>query len=359
MRTIFRLLVPALIPASLLLHAYSGGSPGRRTGSPGDNGITCKECHVGFDLQEANGWIAADIDSAGYRPDSTYTVTVSGYHPDVVRFGFEITSEDTAGAKKGVFLVVDTLRTRLANYSNGITHRLAGITPANDSNSWVMEWVAPGAGSGPVTFYAALNAANGDENLSGDQIYITSLAVSEFIPQPAIISVDPDHAEQGWEGLVTITGEHTSWTAGVGQVIFRNHEDTTQSFPGLEVTPVSDTLLLCTTIIPPDQLVGNYDLSVDSLMMEQAFAVELTTATFRNPAVREISIFPNPATKVLRVKGWEGASARIIGTDGITVWRASSLENDPVIDISLLHPGIYLFHATLQHEVAVLRFLKH
>ena len=39
---------------------FSGGSPGGKTGSPGDGGANCTQCHAGTP-QPATGWINTNI----------------------------------------------------------------------------------------------------------------------------------------------------------------------------------------------------------------------------------------------------------------------------------------------------------
>ena len=46
-------------------------------------------------------------------------------------------------------------------------------------NAWAMDWTAPASGTGAVTFYASVNAANGDGSNQGDMIYVTALNVAE------------------------------------------------------------------------------------------------------------------------------------------------------------------------------------
>ncbi|MEJ2594033.1 MAG: T9SS type A sorting domain-containing protein [bacterium] len=157
---------------------YSGGSPGGKTGSPGDGGANCTQCHTGTP-QDATGWITTDIPSEGYLPGETYTITATGIHSGVGKFGFESTSEDDAGTKKGEILITDASQTQLTNNNSAVTHTPTGTTPDGDSKTWTFDWIAPEAGTGDITFYGAFNAANGNGNNQGDVIYLTSTTVME------------------------------------------------------------------------------------------------------------------------------------------------------------------------------------
>ncbi len=157
---------------------YPDGSPGGKTGSPGDGGATCTECHTGT-AQQASNWITSDIPVSGYVPGQTYTITASATHAGAGKFGFEVTAEDLANTKKGTFVITDAAQTRQANANSSVTHTLTGTTPSGDSKSWSFNWTAPASGTGSVKFYGAFNAANGDNTNGGDQIYLSSLSVNE------------------------------------------------------------------------------------------------------------------------------------------------------------------------------------
>ena len=152
-------------------------SPGAKSGSPGD-GADCSSCHSGTP-QSASNWITSNIPLTGYVPGASYTITLTGTHTGVALFGFELTAEDSSSAKVGSFTITNSTETRLTNGMHAVTHTANGITPTNNSKSWSFEWTAPAAGSGSVTFYASLNAANGNSVTSGDVIYNTNIAYKQ------------------------------------------------------------------------------------------------------------------------------------------------------------------------------------
>lgn len=155
---------------------YAAHSPGGKTGSPTD-GATCTECHSGT-VQPASGWITTDIPVEGYQANGEYLVTLTGTHAGVGKMGFELTAENSSGAKAGMFSILNSNATELANGGASVTHTAGGTTPAADSRTWSMIWVAPAMDEGTITFYAAINAANGNGNNSGDVIYNTSHEVN-------------------------------------------------------------------------------------------------------------------------------------------------------------------------------------
>jgi len=157
---------------------YSGGSPGAKTASPGDNGANCTQCHTGT-LNLAEDWLTSSIPASGYIPGETYTITATGVHSGVNKFGFETTAEDSGDAKTGEFTITNSDETKLTNNDHAVTHTGDGTTPSGDSRSWMFDWAAPETGTGEVTFYATFNAANGNGQTTGDVVYKTSYVVQE------------------------------------------------------------------------------------------------------------------------------------------------------------------------------------
>lgn len=117
---------------------YSSGSPGGKSGSPGDGGNTCTQCHGGAATMQ-EGWITSTIPSEGYVPGENYTITATGTHAGVVKFGFEVTSEDMNDAKMGTLIVTNSTENKLTN-GNGNT---SGDTIYRSTLS-ASELVAPG-----------------------------------------------------------------------------------------------------------------------------------------------------------------------------------------------------------------------
>lgn len=71
--------------------------------------------------------------------------------------------------------MADTESTQLINSDHAVTHTLDGTTPQENSGTWSANWVAPEV-DGDVTFYTALNVANGNGTTSGDEIKTNSLS---------------------------------------------------------------------------------------------------------------------------------------------------------------------------------------
>lgn len=167
------------------LASYSGGffSTGY-TGSPGDNGMSCVSCHAGSPVTSTQGAITTNIPQAGYVPGQSYTVTVTAQHPTFNVFGFMLTAETSTGAKAGTWSILNATETQLTAGGNYVSHTSSGIFGSSNSKSWTVQWTAPTPGVGPVTFYVAINRANGNSTTSGDHIQIASLQVMQYTPPP-------------------------------------------------------------------------------------------------------------------------------------------------------------------------------
>lgn len=177
MNKIYAFLAILSVPTMLLTYSFSGGSPGGRTGSPMDV-ESCTFCHAGASTS-ADGWISSDIPSQGFTPGETYLITLNAADADAVRFGFELTAEN-GDSKIGAFAITDAARTQLKNPTNSVTHTVAGTDPIGHEIEWSFEWTAPDPSPTEVSFYAAVNAANGNGQNTGDQIYLTAKSYYQF-----------------------------------------------------------------------------------------------------------------------------------------------------------------------------------
>ncbi len=157
--------------------SYTAGSPAGRTGSPGDNNRTCAQssCHTGTP-SGGSVTINTDVPSSGYIPGQQYNVDVTVMQTGISKFGFTITSENSGHDRVGSFIGTTNVQTISGN--SYATHR-SGSTSGSDSKTWSFSWTAPTSGTGDVTFYAAGNAANNNNNRSGDAIYTSSISVTE------------------------------------------------------------------------------------------------------------------------------------------------------------------------------------
>jgi hypothetical protein len=152
------------------------------TGAPGDNSRVCSTCHgtginVDLDLQvlDQDGQAVSE-----YVPGSTYRVRVRllTNSSDARAYGFQMTS------------IIDNNLDDVETWNNPTNN--AVIARAGDreyvehngpstENTFEVDWTAPSAGLGSVTFYSAGNAVNGNGSTSGDGGASNSLTLSEGV----------------------------------------------------------------------------------------------------------------------------------------------------------------------------------
>lgn len=194
--------------ASLLLavraFTYATGPDPQTTGAPNEKNCNQKECHNDNALNAAGGSLTLTVIPAegggavsSYVPGKTYTVSVQVKKSGQSRWGFEMTSKKMDGSKGGTLDLLSFNDTQFMNAPSAtqpdyIAHTDAGTyrnTP-DVGHTWPVNWTAPAKGTGPITFYAAGNAANNDEDITGDFIYTQNLTLAEGGVTPAIIYGD-------------------------------------------------------------------------------------------------------------------------------------------------------------------------
>ncbi|MCD4695250.1 MAG: T9SS type A sorting domain-containing protein [Bacteroidales bacterium] len=198
MKKRYNLLIFIALPAIFLFFTsetwFSGGSPGGKTGSPGDGGQNCTGCHSGTAINQ-DFWIyGPDLLMTGYNPGETYDIFVVGIDGDALKFGFEATAEDGSGNKVGTFETGFGGFNQTINNSSAITHTALGTMPLTDSGTvWFFTWVAPVSSVGDITFYTAVNTANGNGANSGDQINLSQFTASPSVGISNSIAEDKIH----------------------------------------------------------------------------------------------------------------------------------------------------------------------
>jgi hypothetical protein len=165
-----------IVPLLFIVLAPTSGPGAGYTGSPLD-GQDCSDCHTPGPATQAANLIVIDVGLNGYIPGQTYPLTVICDDIVAEKYGFQITSE-TSSAKAGTWIITDAARTQLKS-GTAVTHTSGGTAPNGSPNTWSMEWTAPVAGSGPVTFYVAINQTDNLGTNAGDQIYVASFNIDE------------------------------------------------------------------------------------------------------------------------------------------------------------------------------------
>jgi len=186
--TAFSLLIATgimLIDAPEVLTYSSGNIPGDRTGAPGSSSGSCgsSSCHGSSSLN-GSGSASISIDTDAYEPGQTYLVTVNtDDNEGASLFGFQATvlqgAEDEVEASTdspmtGGFIAPAGMNTKIESGRNYIMHQ----NTSNTAGSWFFSWEAPAEDVGPVTFFVAALAANGNGGKTGDFVFFNSIELS-------------------------------------------------------------------------------------------------------------------------------------------------------------------------------------
>ncbi len=167
-----------LLSMGYVFLASSGGRANAgddgNTGAPGEGGIVCASCHNGgsygaiseiLEVRDAGGAIVTD-----YTPGDTYTVTLTlaAATGTPGGYGFQMTALDFQNNNVGTWqnLGANVQEAPAANVGGRIYVEHGGGTSA--SNVFTMEWVAPAASAGEVTFYYIGNLVNGTGGTDSD-----------------------------------------------------------------------------------------------------------------------------------------------------------------------------------------------
>ena len=178
----------------LLLFAVSSGTvfafsfdpPDEKTGAP--NETTCMDCHTGNALNASGGSLMLTVPET-YIPNEVYTIVVNLSRTGQNRWGFEMTALDADGTRAGSFAADAGANTQVSdtNSKQYIQHTSVGTAAGTDNaHSWKFQWTAPDADIGPITFYAAGNAANNNSAAAGDYIYTTQEESASLIAGVAL-----------------------------------------------------------------------------------------------------------------------------------------------------------------------------
>jgi uncharacterized protein (TIGR03437 family) len=210
----------------VILYAYAQGPDAGTAGVPGET--TCAACHGGG---SGTGNVTVTFPNGqSYTPGVTQHLVVTITDNKARRWGFELTARQASSTttQAGTFAPTDgntqlvctqsTFRTE--QFGNTcpssmpleyIEHTLAGTRlGTTGSVTFAFDWKPPATDVGNINIYVAANAANGDNNTTGDTIhtahYTLTAAQANLPTITAVVNgagFQPGIAPGSW---VTITG---------------------------------------------------------------------------------------------------------------------------------------------------------
>jgi uncharacterized protein (TIGR03437 family) len=217
------------IPAQVLAHSY-GPAP-RVTAGPGDNPLACTQCHTTSALNSGPGSVKILLQSGPvYIPGVRQRITVEVSDPSQQRWGFELTARlnsDLQNGQAGDLIPVDNFTQVIcedagpkpcASGVSFIQHTSAGTRNGTKGGAtFQFDWAPPSANAGPVTFFVAGNAANGNGAPTGDLIYTSSVQLDPVIPiAPSVTSGNVVSAATSADGPVAGNSWVTIYGSNLG-----------------------------------------------------------------------------------------------------------------------------------------------
>ena len=199
--TIFTLLVIVFLSTKDSAYTFSSGAPAGKTGSPGDEGISCNStyCHSGPAAGSGENIAISVIQPLG---QDSYRISIEVSNTGGMQYekvGFQACVEDDFGNKIGEISLVDPTRTKFPNgNSDYITHTFTGTAPSDDFlHLWEFDWAPPANFEGQVAqVYAASILSNNNNQNNGDvhvaNHYVFNVGVSTEEPGLYDFSVYPN-----------------------------------------------------------------------------------------------------------------------------------------------------------------------
>lgn len=191
-----------ILPA--LLYSHASGPDPRNTGAPGDQTCARSGCHTGTALNGGGGSVQlTSSNGTTYSPGQTQTFVITITDSKAKVYGFQMSARPdsnstngqagsfTAGSQQIVICDNGTVKGSGGCPSGSLVQFIEHSRPFT-TNVINVTWTAPASDVGTVTIYVAANAANGNNDDSGDHIYTSRLqltpAVSTGANKPTIAS---------------------------------------------------------------------------------------------------------------------------------------------------------------------------
>lgn len=198
----------ALCAGTLIICSYAGGAASHNIeGTGAETGLgNSAGCGQGCHTSATTTTISIELDSAGiattrYVGGMTYTVKLTGKNTSTTslpKFGFQIgsivgsaasTTPTNAGTWNAPFPTNTKYMAPVAGkFVVGIVEQTAALAATTgtggNGTTYVktFNWTAPAAGTGTISFWAALNAVNGNNNDTGDKYNTGHVSITELVP---------------------------------------------------------------------------------------------------------------------------------------------------------------------------------
>lgn len=226
--------------------AFVTGADPRLTGGPFPTEFDCTECHsntaLPFGPNKGPGNVSFSVQK--YTPGAKQRITVTVNDPSARRWGFEITARpaNALGSQAGTFQNIDgNAQVICDNLTAGpcptgmlqfATHTRNGTRLGQTGPiSFDVDWTAPASDVGDIIFAAAGNAANGNDQPTGDNIYTAQARISA----ESLVTLNPKISAGGIVGAGLSTPPVQAITANSIFSIFGTDFAPAGTFKGAEL----------------------------------------------------------------------------------------------------------------------------
>ena len=267
-----------LVALALVAIANSSGALEGHSGAPGES--NCTACHLGT-VNSGSGKVTVEaVNATGYKPGETLRIRVTIDDATATRRGFQLSvrPESNPSISAGKLATVNNNAQILpGGTQEWATHTLAGQRNATaNPGVYELDWTAPATDVGPITFYAAGNAANGNGAESGDRIYTGTLKLSSATaagPSATFAAAGVTDAWNGRQGiapgmLVSITGTELASAAASWSPTTLRALDTTVGGVKVKVNNVDSAVVSVSAerilfVVPADAPEGDVNVIVE------------------------------------------------------------------------------------------------
>jgi hypothetical protein len=166
----------------------SSGAPAAHTGAPNEATCAVSGCHDDNKVNAGTAQLSIEVGNnlQQYTPGETYPIKIKIADSQVQRFGFQIVALYAQDAENaGTLSITDALRTQIVTDLSGVinrkyaTYTFRGTDAVSTGNGeWAVNWTAPLAAKGSVTFYVGAVSTNDDMGDKGDYVYTKSITIS-------------------------------------------------------------------------------------------------------------------------------------------------------------------------------------
>ena len=214
-----------------IIFAFAGGPPVGATGSVIFGQQSCAQagCHSGLAVNSSSGSLTLAGVPANYTLGQSYDLTITINQPNQRRWGFQLsTRARTSTNSVGSFQSLDGF-SQLQSLAGVqyFAHNTAGTRAGTAGPvSFQVRWTAPATNVGEVVFSVAGNAANNDNNSTGDFIHFreSSSQPPGSAAGPTITNISPNSGSVngGTPVVITGTGFDSGATVSIGGVAATN-----------------------------------------------------------------------------------------------------------------------------------------